>query len=206
MGVIKLELTQKIIQKTSNIRETEEIPKIYLERLKLKEDRPKMKLVTFREKDDHLFTKAHEQMQKISPAFLRPYKPKGTEPYLSFNVTFKGENVMGEAGPYRQFFTDIANELDPKNNLGLFIPTPNNRYQTGEHKSKWLINPKANSTYHLSLYEFIGTLMGCCLRTGAHIALDLPQVFWKLLTHDQVYDSDLEEIDEKFVEMAKMIE
>lgn len=33
---------------------------------------------------------------------------------------------MGETGPYRQFFTDISNELDPKNNLGLFIPTPNN--------------------------------------------------------------------------------
>ena len=58
---------------------------------------------------------------------------------------------MGESGPYRQFFTDISNELDPKNYLGLFIPTPNNKHKTGEAKSKWLLNSKANSSYHLSL-------------------------------------------------------
>ena len=64
--------------------------------------------MTPKEKEDHLFTKAHDQFQKISPAYLRPFKPKGTDPYVSFTVTFKGENVMGEAGPYRQFFTDIG--------------------------------------------------------------------------------------------------
>lgn len=50
MGVIKLELTQKIIQKTSNLRESEEIPKIYLERLKIREERIHMKLVSAKEK------------------------------------------------------------------------------------------------------------------------------------------------------------
>jgi hypothetical protein len=62
---------------------------------------------------------------------LRPFKPKGTDPYLSFSVTFRGEMAMGEAGPYRQFFTDISSEIDPKNHLGLFIPTPNNKHKTG---------------------------------------------------------------------------
>ncbi len=38
---------------------------------------------------------------------------------------------MGQAGPYRQFFTDISNELEPKNLLGLFIPTPNNKHNSG---------------------------------------------------------------------------
>ncbi len=91
---------------------------------------------------------------------------------------------MGEAGLYRQFFTDIARELHPSYNLGLFIPSPNNRHQSGEHKSKWMINPKANSTYHFSLFEFIGILMGCCFRTGGHLALDLPLLFWKSITHE----------------------
>ena len=36
MGAIKLELNQKIIQKTSVLRDSEEIPKIYLERLKVR--------------------------------------------------------------------------------------------------------------------------------------------------------------------------
>lgn len=84
------------------------MPRVELERLKARELRTKEGLVTAKEKEDHLFTKAHSQFLKIPPAFLRPFKPKGTDPYLSFTVTFKGENVMGEAGPYRQFFTDIA--------------------------------------------------------------------------------------------------
>ncbi len=87
--------------------------------------------MTAKEKEDHLFTKAHDQFLRISPAFLRPFKPRGADPYLSFIVTFKGENVMGEAGPYRQFFTDIARELEPAYKLGLFIASPNNRYQSG---------------------------------------------------------------------------
>lgn len=184
MGVIKLELFQKIMQKTSVARENDEIPKIYLERLKTRDERVREGLVTIKEKEDHLFTKSHDQFLKISPAFLRPFKPKGADPYLSFTVTFKGELVMGEAGPYRQFFTDIGRELEPVYNLGLFIPSPNNRHQSGEHKSKWVINPKANSTYHFSLFEFIGTLMGCCFRTGGHLALDLPTMFWKSITHE----------------------
>jgi hypothetical protein len=102
--------------------------------LRTKEERLKPTLVTAKEKEEHLFTKSHDQFQKVSPAFLRPFKPKGTDPYLSFTVNFRGENVMGEAGPYRQFFTDIGRELDPQYALGLFIPSPNNRNKSGEHK------------------------------------------------------------------------
>jgi other hect domain ubiquitin protein ligase E3 len=184
MGVIKLELCQKIMQKTSVGRENDEVPKVELERLKARELRTKEGLVTAKEKEDHLFTKAHSQFIKIPPAFLRPFKPKGADPYLSFTVNFKGENVMGEAGPYRQFFTDIARELAPTYNLGLFIPSPNNRHQSGEHKSRWVVNPRANSTYHFSLFEFVGVLMGCCFRTGGHLAIDLPTMFWKAITRE----------------------
>ena len=119
------------MQKTSVSRENDEVPKISLERLKSKEERGKGGMITTKEKDEHLFTKAHDQFVKISPALLRPFKPKGTDPYVAFTVNFKGENVMGEAGPYRQFFTDIARELDPRYALGLFIPSPNNRHQSG---------------------------------------------------------------------------
>jgi len=46
MGVIKLELFQKIMQKTSVLRENDEIPKIYLERLKTRDERARDGLVT----------------------------------------------------------------------------------------------------------------------------------------------------------------
>jgi hypothetical protein len=44
--------------------------------------------------------------------------------------------VQGEAGPYRQFFTDITNELNPELGLGMFIKTPNNLHKTGEGREK----------------------------------------------------------------------
>ena len=41
--------------------------------------------------------------------------------------------------------------------------------------------------------------MGCCIRTGTHLALDLPKIFWKLIVGEQVGDVDLEEVDHQFV-------
>jgi hypothetical protein len=59
---------------------------------------------------------------------------------------------MGEAGPYRQFFTDVSNELHPSKNLNLLIPTPNNIHKTGESRSKYIVNPSASNSYQLNLF------------------------------------------------------
>ena len=40
-------------------------------------------------------------MHKISAINLRPQKPKGSDPFICFEIIFKGEHVMGEGGPYR---------------------------------------------------------------------------------------------------------
>lgn len=90
MGAIKNELFQKIMQKTSVVIESQETPKINLERLKVKEEKSKKSIIIPKEKDDYLFTKAHEQLDKMSSIMMRPFKPKGADPYLSFGVTFKG--------------------------------------------------------------------------------------------------------------------
>jgi len=68
----------------------------------------------------------------VPNTLLRPMKPLGADPFIAFEVVFKGENAMGEAGPYRQFFEDISKELQPgfgsinSKNLNLLIPSPNN--------------------------------------------------------------------------------
>lgn len=89
--------------------------------------------------------------------------------------------------------------------MGLLIPTPNNLHQIGEDRSKSLINPKATNSYQLSLFEFLGMLMGCSIRTGAHLALDLPSMVWKQLVGQNVTPSDLIDVDLKFYEMTKQI-
>lgn len=48
-------------------------------------------------------------------------------------------------------------------------------------------------------------LMGCSVRTGAHLALDLPPMLWKQLVGQNVVPTDLIEVDEKFYEMTKQI-
>lgn len=47
--------------------------------------------------------------------------------------------------------------------------------------------------------------MGCCIRTGTHLALDLPKIFWKLIVGEDVGEPDLEEVDHQFVDNLRMI-
>jgi hypothetical protein len=63
--------------------------------------------------------------------------------------------------------------------LNLLYPCPNNRAGTNIGKDKFVLSPSKTSSNDLSLYEFLGILMGACIRTGAHLDLDLPQFVWK---------------------------
>ena len=47
--------------------------------------------------------------------------------------------------------------------------------------------------------------MGCCFRTGGHLALDLPALFWKAITREEVTDADLEEVDIQLVSLLRML-
>jgi hypothetical protein len=68
-----------------------------------------------------------------------------------------------------------------------------------------MINPSANNSYQLNLFEFIGLLMGCSIRTGAHLALDMPSMLWRQVVGQDITYSDLEEIDCQFYEFTKQI-
>lgn len=213
---IRLELTHRVLQKTALTRE--EVPKITLERLKMnKEGGGKFSSkegVSIKSKDDFIFTKSFEQLKEMPTTLLRPIKPQGAEPHICFEVIFKGENVMGEAGPYRQFFADISSELQASSikpasttkNLHLLCPSPNNDAKLGRGRDKFVVNPSANSSYHLQLFEFLGILMGCSVRTGAHLTLDLPTIFWKQLVSQKIEFEDLEEVDESLKDLVNIIE
>lgn len=214
---IRLELTHRVLQKTALTRD--EVPKITLERLKMNKEGSGNKLfskdgVSIKNKDDFIFTKSFDQLKEMPTTLLRPIKPQGAEPHISFEVIFKGENVMGEAGPYRQYFADISSELQASSikpasstkNLHLLCPSPNNDAKLGRGRDKFVVNPSANSSYHLQLFEFLGILMGCSVRTGAHLTLDLPTIFWKQLVSQKIEFDDLEEVDESLKDIVNIIE
>lgn len=212
---IKIEQWLVIMQRTSFRRETP--PKVVVERLKISElaeteDEQAVILTSPKDRDKFMFTMAMEQLQNVPSSLFRPVKPRGTDPFLAFEVTFKGENVMGEAGPYRQFFADISSELQAnpldkkKRNLGIFIPSINNSSKFGEEQGRFIPNPAAKSSYQLQMFEFLGLLMACSVRTSTHFSMDLPSLFWKKITHEKVGLEELDEIDKRATDLLRIIE
>ena len=216
---IKSTIKTEIMQKTAQV--TERTPSIKLQRLTEDPDErtkeypdPKVFINSlWKYKSKFTFLKAFDQIKKIPLTMLRPEKQKGSGSFVAFVVDLEGENVQGLAGPYRQFFADISSELQPsisknsnKPTLGMFIPTPNSEHKYGEDRHKFNVNPSANTTYYLQLFETLGVLMGCAIRTDSHFTMDLPSVFWKKIIGEEVIMQDLELIDKRFVENMRILE
>jgi other hect domain ubiquitin protein ligase E3 len=191
---IKVEMQQRVFEKTAIHRENP--PKVILERLKLQKE----------VKKDSVFLKAFEQMKDFNPALFRIPKPRGADPFIAFQVVFKGELVVGEAGPYRQFFADISRDLQSDRTLGLFCPSVNNKERLGTSRDRFVIVPSTTSAHQLQLFEFLGVLMGCCVRTGTRLILDLPSFLWKPLVGQNLRLEDLQSIDYPACEMMKLVE
>ena len=59
------------------------------------------------------------------------------------------------------------------------MPSPNQKYDGGQFREKWVLNPGANTLIHMKMYEFLGALMGCSIRSRNFLNLDLPSIIWK---------------------------
>lgn len=157
-------------------------------------------------------------MKDIDGAALRPRQPRGAEPHLSFEVYFDGEDVEGQGGPYRQFFTDVSEELQinadkakeeedeekdeageeggsGREGLGLLIASRNMREKAGRGKDNFALNPVAVSSQELNHYHFLGVLMGVCIRTNANLNINLPTLVWKQLVGQRLNFDDIGEFD-----------
>jgi hypothetical protein len=135
------------------------------------------------------FGLALQQLRGVDRSLLRQRKPPGAEPHFSLRIVFAGENVEGQGGPYRQFFTDVVNEL--RDRLPLLIPCPNAQSGVGKNRDRYVVCPSVKSAVALEMYEFLGVLMGCALRTGVYVNIDLAPIFWKTLVGLPLSKSDL---------------
>lgn len=66
-----------------------------------------------------------------------------------------------------------------------------------------MIQSGSTGQKELSRFEFLGILMGVCIRTGANLILDLPQFFWKQLVGQKITLDDLFEIDSRLTQLLK---
>lgn len=111
-----------------------------------------------------------------------------------WSVLFLGEGAEDVGGPYREHLSEMCAELC-SSALPLFIPSANNAHNTGTHRESLVPNPSATRPLHLSMYVFLGRLMGGAMRGGEPLNLMFPPLFWKLLLQEHVSHVDLDCVD-----------
>ena len=122
-----------------------------------------------------------------------------------FSATFIGEASIDAGGPYRECLATIYTELQ-SNALSLFIPTPNQKNDSGSFREKWTVNPGAVSNIELEMFKIFGGLMGYAIRTGEFFNMDLCSIFWKSILDIEKDRKDLEKFDKYCVQFLDNIE
>jgi len=167
---------------------------------------PVSRLASRRSFHDTIFASAFRQLRAAPGSRFRVSKPSGAEPHLAFRIITENEQVVGEAGPYRQFFTDISYELQMSTSP-LILPSPNHRDNTGDHRDKYVLNPYAcESSESMEMLQFLGKLFGVCIRTGVKMMLYFPPIIWKMLSGESVSHRDLRDIDHATTEVLNLFE
>jgi len=135
-------------------------------------------------------------LSTIDYFLLRPKKPHGTDPFTAFTVDLVGQLVQGAAGPYRQYFADVGNELQSEISP-LFIRVANHSSHLIDApcRDKWTIKPSSTTSLDLRMWDFLGMLFGICIRTGVKLGIDLAPFVWKPLAGIPLSKSDLNDID-----------
>ena len=146
------------------------------------------------------FNQVFEQYLQVEPACFRVKRFDLV--HVAFKIKYMNEFVQGLSGPYRQFFSDIANELETSAKINLLIPTQNNLNKKGEYKDKYTINPKSEE---YSQFEFLGFLMGICIRTGVYLPINLCSLVWKKIIGEKINKNDIKIFDEGLYKMGEIL-
>ena len=122
-----------------------------------------------------------------------------------FSASFTGEGSIDAGGPYRECLSTIYSELQ-SNALSLFIPTPNQKNDTGSFREKWTVNPGAVNNSELEMFKVFGGMMGFAIRTGEFFNMDLCSIFWKSILGIEKDKKDLEKFDKYCTQFLDNIE
>ena len=121
-----------------------------------------------------------------------------------YKVNYRGEGSIDAGGPYNESLSNMCDELT-SSFLRLLIPTSNNTNNMGEYRDAWQINPSASTQTDLSLFKFLGKLMGASIRTQNNLNLSLPPIFWKSVLREKLSVRDLRSIDVCTVQILEIL-
>ena len=112
-----------------------------------------------------------------------------------FTVILEGEHASDAGGPGREILTSSIEQLT-SSNVDLFIPSPNNKSQTGLDRDKYIFNPSgAKNEKYLELYKFIGKLFGYIISSECFASINLSSVVYKQILGMPIDPLDIELID-----------
>jgi len=104
-------------------------------------------------------------------------------------------------GGYSESIAEMCDELQANNGglLGLMIPTPNGRDESGTSRDCYLFNPTWISQSQLTMFRFLGILMGIAIRSGSPLSLNLAEPMWKLIAGSSLTVGDITEVDKDYM-------
>ena len=163
--------------------------------LKLSRSRA-LKFITDHDEPDHqarymVFCQAMRQMNSMPPERFRV--PSTVEKL--YTCTFMGERSHDAGGPYRESWSQYAQELESPH-LPLLLRTPNGRHATGQNRDRWVLHPGSRSVVHQDMFVFLGKLMGIAVRTRQYMALNVAPLIWDLLVGERVSPDALAGVDQ----------
>ncbi|XP_077981106.1 E3 ubiquitin-protein ligase HECTD3-like isoform X2 [Glandiceps talaboti] len=123
---------------------------------------------------------------------------------------FLSEGIIDQGGGFRDSLSDMSDEMCPTEGdvpmpLPFFIRSPNqSQDNSNTNRDNYIPNP---SCKEFAKYEWIGQLMGGCLRSKEHLVLALPPYVWKHLAGERVsWSRDFITVDAAEVKLIETIE
>lgn len=124
---------------------------------------------------------------------------------------FLSEGIIDQGGGFRDSLADMAEELCPSSvdapvPVPFFIRSPNQLHDSSNvNRDAYVPNP---SCKQFSKYEWIGMLMGACLRSNReHLVLSLPSFVWRQLVGEKVtWSRDFLTVDSAQVKLLESLE
>ena len=136
-----------------------------------------------------IFGQIYRTLNFIKPSSLRC--SPGQRPW---SISFEGEGGTDAGGLFRESLSALGEDLMDSNGVGLFIKCPNSRGY-GDNQDLMIPNPSLCSSLHLSIWTFLGKLMGVAIRGKYYLNIDLPSIIWKPLVGQECDLHDLKQID-----------
>ncbi|KFH16655.1 HECT-domain (ubiquitin-transferase) domain-containing protein [Toxoplasma gondii MAS] len=143
-----------------------------------------------------VFGQLYRQLSDVSPKRLRSHG-------RAWYVVYDGEGGIDAGGIYRDSLAHIAQELQSPFSP-LFMPCSNSR-GFGDNQDRWVPSPRCVSPSHLSMFRFLGRLMGVAVRGRLCLDLNLSGALWKPVVGLSVGAQDLEAVDALCVQMLQTV-